>query len=313
MQIKFLENSNVKFFGLLFISPENSKFENVKTNDGISVYIKNAILLAKSLEVRGARLCLLTNNKDFIVNSIESNISCIEIIQIEFSLNIPSGTRFYSAHFKLDVFDYFSKLDVKYCGLLDLDVVCVNPLNKFFTSEIQCGTPLVYDITDQLVQAYGNEVIKDDLVNCVQNDITDPRWYGGEFIFGTPSFFNTLKEEIDIILPNYFKSIGLMNHVGDEAVTSAALNVMKEKGFPFKVINGSNTICRFWRLRPKHKQVSLAVAFEHTFIHLPSDKLFLAAHIETSVDDFKKNYVQYYWSFSNVIANSVRFLKNIYR
>lgn len=309
MMIEAVEVSDIHFYGLLFISTSNVNFQNVKSNDALTVYIKNAAILGRTLAAKGTKLNLLTNNKKYIVSRVPELIEIVEIVEINFGLSIPDGSKFYSAHFKIDVFRYFSKLDLKYCGLLDLDVLCLNDFEQKLQCYANAGSPIVYDITNQLAEAYGSDVYRRDLLLCTNRELTSPRWFGGEFIFGTPEFFCKLIIEIDAVLPSYINNINKMNHVGDEAVTSAALNNLIDDGCQLEIVNNDKLIYRYWSNRPRHMQISLNEALEYSFLHLPSDKLFLAENFETPVSELKREYYKYCYSVVKRLANLYRLIK----
>lgn len=304
-----VDEADIHFYGLLFISTSNVNFQNVKSNDALTVYVKNAVILGRTLAAKGSKLKLLTNNKKYIMSHVPEAVEYVEIVEINFGLNIPEGSKFYSAHFKIDVFRYFSKLAVKYCGLLDLDVLCLNDFEQKLRCYADAGSPIVYDITNQLTEAYGADVYRRDLLLCTNREVNSPKWFGGEFIFGEPEFFRKLIIEIDAVLPNYINNLDKMNHVGDEAVTSAALNNLIDDGCPLVIVNKDKLIYRYWSNRPRHVQISLNEALEYSFLHLPSDKLFLAANFDTPVSELKLEYYKYCYSVVKRLANLYRLFK----
>ena len=95
---------------------------------------------------------LLTNNKSFIDDSLRRiGYEELEVVEIPFSLNVPKGIPFYSAHYKVDVFRYLATLpEDEYSILLDSDVVCMREFPAEYYELIKQGVPSVY-----YLNAYG--------------------------------------------------------------------------------------------------------------------------------------------------------------
>lgn len=99
---------------------------------------------------------------------------------------------------------------------------------------------------------------------------------GGEFICGTPGFFAILSAEIDKIYDNYLNVIRQIHHVGDEAVTSAALEIMRRKGIYVADAGTLGIVGRFWSSKTLHPQKPFECFEKCSLLHLPADKHFLA-------------------------------------
>lgn len=303
------EHTNLRFFGLLHLAPmESSSLVLAKKEfkEQIAIYIKNAELLSDSLNKQGFRFTLLTNNRADIEALLEELDISIEIEEVNFSRKISSGIRFYSAHFKLDLYRFFSDMSGTYSILCDLDMVCLASMSEVFKENIRRNVPLVYNITDQVCYDYGKNVAFEDLTK-ISGEGSSGHWYGGEFIGGDSVFFGQLADTVDDVFPNYLKVIDEVNHVGDEAVTSVALEKLKNRGVN---ISDAGKICgvgRYWNC-------ARLLVFQHSFryyrecflVHLPADKDFLAKVKYNDSERFLKTY--WIHRFASV-AGSTRILK----
>ena len=307
----------IKFYGLLYLSEEDSAPVNVSVKDfrdKIAVYVKCAINLSNSLQSKNIAFTLLTNKKDVVEEIIQAEWKTLQVKEIPFSTKVPHGVKFYSAHFKLDAFRYLSSLSDDYVGLLDLDMVCINAFPHCFSNNVKQKVPMCYDISDQVIPAYGHEAIIRDLesIHCLESE---GRWSGGEFISGSPEFFLTLTKEIDSIYDNYINNLEKLHHVGDESITSAALEIIRKKGTYIADAGTLGIVGRFWSVKILHPQKPFGYFQQCFLLHLPSDKRFLAdmASGKTmELSEFTKSYDRYRNSsiikFKNAIRRIVKML-----
>ena len=188
---------NIKIFSLLHLNANEKtamNFEVKDFRDQVATYINNAITLSRTLNIHGINdFTLLTNNKSIIDEYIsEKHINVtLDVKEIPFNLDMPSGTSFYSAHYKIDAFRYFSTLDDGYYSLCDLDVACINNPPLSLNNLVRSRIPICYDITDQVAPAFGHDIIIRDLTQIARLE-SEGRWIGGEFIAGPPSFLKKL-------------------------------------------------------------------------------------------------------------------------
>ncbi|MFY9314754.1 MAG: hypothetical protein WAO95_04235 [Burkholderiales bacterium] len=271
---------NMKVFGLLHLAENQKTAVNLSTRDfreQVSVYVNNARVLAKSLSLRGVAFGLLTNDRLLIekcASTADDGFS-LEIIEIPFLTKVPSGIRFFSAHHKIDAFRYLASLEGSYYALCDLDMVCINDVPTCLHNLIKARIPLCYDISDQVIPAYGHDVIIRDL-STIGGLASEGRWSGGEFVSGTPEFFKKLVNEIDDVYENYIANVPSMHHVGDEAVTSSALERLKRQGIYIADAGNLFIVGRYWNTRVRHPQKPFAY-FNHCFLlHLPADKNYIS-------------------------------------
>jgi len=269
----------MKFFTLIHIcKDENSIHNNSFTknfDEQISLYLACAKQLHRSLLPEGIKLIVLTNDAAFL-QRLNEDAYPIEIIQLDFSSEVPSGIKFYSAHFKLEVFSYLAYLQEEYVVLVDADMICVNKMPAALQNCINNKLPLYYDITDQVTPAYGTEKISSDKQR-INEKPSIGLWAGGEFIAGPPAFFKKLAEEINSIKANYFKHFKSFHHQGDEVLTSVAIENMKTTSDVQVLDAGALSIVgRYWSYVPLHIQKPLKAYTNHFLLHLPSDKKFLS-------------------------------------
>src|SRR5215210_1895452 len=98
--------STMKFFTLIHICAEEQSLHNSRTNNfdsQIQLYLSCAKQLHYTLKQQNLDLIVLTNHKNYLQKLNSDNYN-IEIIELAFTLKVPSGLKFYSAHFKLEIF-----------------------------------------------------------------------------------------------------------------------------------------------------------------------------------------------------------------
>ena len=180
----------MKFYGLLHIKKNENKnlnFNSVDQNQKILVYLKNAILLDKQLKYYDKRLILITNRKYYLKKLLKKLNYEIKLQSIDFKTIVPKKTHFYSCHFRVDVFKFFSRQKNIYSVLLDLDILILNNPNKlqhFYKNKIS----LVNDISQNVIPAYGkNEILKK--LNILNLNINKIVWIGGDFFAGDNYFY----------------------------------------------------------------------------------------------------------------------------
>lgn len=315
------EQMKLQMFGLLHLNENEQSAVNVSTRDFAeitSIYVKNAINLSNSFQSQGISFTLLTNRQDIVLEYVHSAKGNLQVNEIPFITQVPSGISFYSAHFKLDAFRYLSRLTDDYVGLCDLDMACIGRYPVCLHNIVKAKLPLYYDISDQVIPAYGHEIIINNL-NLMHGLESEGRWCGGEFIAGTPDFFSRLVKEIDCIYAKYTANIAKMHHVGDEAFTTAALELLRRKGVCMLDAGTLGIVGRYWNTVTLHPQKPFAYYKRGFLLHLPADKNFLAEFSKQErfvSDDFLKRYATYRSSFPQMAKKVARkvysFLRGIF-
>lgn len=268
----------MKFFTLIHICKEEQSLHNNSLtknfDEQISLYLTCAKNLHRSLVSEGIELIILTNDQPFL-QRLNKDGYPIQIIPLQFSFEVPTGIKFYSAHFKLEVFTYLSALHEEYIALVDSDILCINPMPETFENCVSQKLPLYYDITDQVTPAYGaSAIIKDK--ERISEKPSIGLWAGGEFIAGPPSFFGKLSAEINSIKSKYLQHYKTFHHQGDEMLTSVAIENIKTNGdVPLLDAGALSIVGRYWSYVPLHIQKPIEAYTDYFLLHLPSDKKFI--------------------------------------
>ena len=254
----------------------------------LDLYVKGACVLDKSLKINAiGELCLLTNNKSAIEESLQRiGYLDLKVTAIDFNLNVPNGCRFYTAHFKIDVFRYFATRPVdEYSILLDSDVVAISPFDRDFYHIVEKGLPMVY-----FLPGYGGRRRLRDASKIIE-DLEYMSWAGGEFIGGKASFYNSLYHEICSFKDNYWKNINNdLFHVGDEMLTSIALYNLNKTYVPIDAgIQGF--IHRYWSVFDNAHYS----ARQTPLVHFPGDKMFFYnVNLESdTIDELMRSFSRY--------------------
>jgi hypothetical protein len=304
--------SSIKLFTLLHINSKEKSLHNnsfVKSFEKqIELYLSCAIQLHHSLKSVGIKLIILTNDKP-LLESLKNFNGEVDIVELKFRMAVPSGIKFYSAHFKIEVFQYLSTLEEDYVGLIDSDVVCVNNIPLCFTNIIEQRVPMYYDITEQRAFAYGvNQLIEDK--KKLSKEKSCGLWAGGEFISGSPQFFRKLYNEVNKIKDEYFNDFSSYHHQGDEMLSSTAIETLKIKYHePIIDAGALQIIGRFWSPKTLHFQKSIDGYSKCFLLHLPADKRFISSlgHCDSMGKSFFKKYKRYL--FLNSYKNVLHFAK----
>lgn len=243
----------------------------------MEIYVRNAQVLAASLQHFDCKFVLLTNDTRKLKRYLLNGGFEVEVQEIPCITNVPKGTKYFSAHFKLDVYRYFSTLPEIYCVYLDLDMVCVNPLPSSFLHYVRLGTPMYLDVSAESISVYGESPMQSDL-SLVLGRESEGKWAGGEFLAGCSSFFIKLVQEIEVVLPSYISNMASLNHIGDETFVSAALENLRSNLY-ITDAGAMLIVGRYW-----NRQCESEFIYQNRFeffkrcflIHLPADKLWIA-------------------------------------
>jgi hypothetical protein len=271
--------SGMHLFGLLHTSAGESNTANAKIDEAQipELLVRNAITLWRSLARAGVAFTLICSDPDRIrALATRLRASGLDVAAIPFALDVPSGIPFYSAHHKLDVFRHLASLpESSYVGLVDLDVIALGALPPSLARVIDRGTPLAYDITEQVVPALGREALAGDLATLTGMPSAG-RWLGGEFLAGRPPFFRALSAEIDWIYRTLVREWRGLRRQGMETPTTAAVEQLRNRGVEVVDAGELGIIRRYWSIPPRHPQPSFDEISLPFLLHLPADKKLLA-------------------------------------
>lgn len=261
-------------------------------HEALDVYLRCAAACSASFQAQQAKLVVVTNAVNRLCDraarlGIGEGLDLREHV---FSLQVPQDLRFYEAHYKLDLFDAFGRGDFGvHPTLVDLDTVLLRPLR------LPKGLGL-YDIHEQVVSAYGEAKVRDDLERLSGAPIGDIHWYGGEFISGSSHVFRELSASIKRVWPKYLDVNKSLHHIGDEMLLNAALPMLVRSGLRIDDFGNSGDIARWWSARTLSKQRALMQVKSAALLHLPADKPFLAGWAEGS--DPWQNFFSHYRAYA---------------
>lgn len=292
----YVDNSEKKKMSLTGLS----KAKELTFKERINIFLRCAALLNKSLIWNQVgELNILTNDSEFVMNSL-CEIGCqVNVIEICFSLCVPRNIYFYSAHYKIDVFKYLGeKSNDEMSFLLDNDVVCTGSLPHVI-KEIENA-----DYSDKkhplliysMPRYHGERMVIDK--KKVDASQIHGLWAGGEFIAGVSSAFAELYKEVIKIQDGYWKCYPTLFHQGDEMLVSVALENMLYKCIcPIIDAHGLGLVKRYWSIlgnEPYYKE-------DFWLAHLPYDKGMISAlNIDkiNSNQDFLNAYKSYWYQLS---------------
>ncbi|KHL24713.1 hypothetical protein PK98_12295 [Croceibacterium mercuriale] len=263
--------------GLLYCGDRTERHANVGTGGGdpLLLYVRNALTLAGSLRQHGQAFTLLVNDAarvDALVAQAGGTGS-VAVEEVAFTLDVPPGVRFYSAHFKLELLRLFAEGRFgPFPALLDLDVVALKPL------EFPDRPGLwAYDIAHEILGGPKHRAAIASLEQVARVPLDTQRWFGGEFLAGRQADFAGLWQTVAHLWPTYRDAVGSdMYHSGDEMVLSAALNRLIDNGYALNDAGAAGLVARWWSVPMTRRLGRLADAQQCAILHLPADKHLLA-------------------------------------
>ncbi len=258
----------------MWIDDENHSSPNNK-NKKINSYFRQIELLSNTLRATfDTDLFVFTNNRTKVSAWFSNKQLSLKVIEITPSIMVPAGTRFFSAHYKLDALVAGLGLlqeDQDRFILLDTDVIANHKFSDEQTVMISKADLVVYDISDQVFPAYGAAKVIGDIELVAGNSFIDCKWFGGELIAGSKLGLSRLIEKARELLPRYFEHIGKLHHVGDEMFVTASINTLLQEPTGLKIVsqNPYRLISRHWS---RHTDRPLSFHMQHNFIHCPGSK-----------------------------------------
>lgn len=269
-----------KYYGLLYVDEVRNRNTNLAwRGDPVDIYLSCACLCAKTFRSAGESFCLVTNSAREVQRRLDDlELSDLPVVTYPFSLPVPEGLPFYSAHFKLDLFRAFGLGDFgDHVGFVDLDTVLLKRLPT-------CSALGVYDISDQVLPVHDRARIIADIKKISGRLISDARWYGGEFVTGSAGMFRIISSHVETFWETYIQNVSSLGHVGDEMVLSAAINFARHDGVPITDYGMNCLVARWWSARTRHEQPPFDAVKKAALLHLPADKTFLARQAQYPFD-----------------------------
>jgi hypothetical protein len=258
------------YYGLLYVDRTHDRHVNLRTSrDPVAVYVGCASLLAASAREAGESFAVLTNAADELREIARTHgFPAFECREIAFDLDLPRGTRFFQAHYKLCVLEAMGSGDLgAFTALVDIDAVLLAPLSRRLNPNRGLQ---VFGMDERLAGGQAS-----DIERLIGPDRRPRQWYGGEFIAGDWDSMRRLAAKCRTLLPRYLEALPELTHVGDETIVSAAINLLVEEGAPVHDLGRERLVARWYSSRLPVLQEPLAQALEAVVLHLPNDKVFL--------------------------------------
>jgi CheY-like chemotaxis protein len=164
------------------------------------------------------------------------------------TLSLPRKTRFYSAHFKLDMMEQLGSMlaEGELLMVLDTDMFALHGLDEALLRRCQTNGVGAFDISDQEFSAYGDARVIADLEVVAGRRLQNPRWFGGEALVATADFIDELVPRAHACFERYRQVINELNHNGDETFISAALNLLSDDGRQIIDLGAHRLVGRHW-------------------------------------------------------------------
>jgi hypothetical protein len=189
-------------------------------------------------------------------------------------LTLPRNTRFYAAHFKLDMMEQLGAMlhEDELLMVLDTDMLALRTVNEELLQRCQSTGVGAFDISDQEFSAYGDGRVIDDLETVAGARLQNPRWFGGEVLLASAGFVKELVPRAHACFERYRRVINELNHNGDEAFISAALNALADEGQVLIEVGAYQAVGRHWA---GNNYRDLRWFRCCSFVHLPGSKALL--------------------------------------
>jgi CheY-like chemotaxis protein len=143
-----------------------------------------------------------------------------------------------------------------------------------------------FDISDQEFFAYGAARVVGDLEIVAGKRLNNPRWFGGECLLVSASFIQVLMPRARECFERYTLAMQRLNHNGDEAFISAALNLLADSGHQILDVGAYQLVGRHWSGNT-HRDLRW---FRHcSLLHLPGRKRMLER--QARMADFKLDHI----------------------
>ncbi|MBN3761933.1 response regulator receiver protein [Burkholderia sp. Ac-20365] len=236
---------------LVYVDTDSAGSPNCDSGDPFC-YLEQAITLNRSLKAVGLpTLTVATNVAGKVVRYLDKLDagSRPHVLQLAPSqLALPKNTRFYSAHFKLDMIEQIGATlrDGELLMVLDTDMLALRAVDDALLTRCRALGVGAFDISDQEFSAYGDVRVIDDLESVAGTSLQNPRWFGGEVLLASAGFIKELVPRAHECFARYLRVIHELNHNGDEAFISAALNLLSDSGHQIIDLGAHRVVGRHW-------------------------------------------------------------------
>jgi hypothetical protein len=262
---------------LVFLDAEAAGSPNLRGGDAFG-YVAQAVTLNRSLLAAGLpQLTVATNAIDLVDDYLSRLDAAIRpaVFPLRPSLDLAKETRFYGAHFKLDLLEQMARSlpGNRLLLLLDTDVIAQHRIDPDLLHRCHESGVGAFDISDQEFSAYGSNRVIDDLEMVAARRLRNPHWFGGECLLVSRHFIGQLVPVARACFGRYREVMSDLNHQGDEAFISAALNILSERGLMIIDIGAYRTVGRHWS-GSTHRDLRWFKGC--ALLHLPGCKALLA-------------------------------------
>ena len=209
--------SRVRFYGMLYLAAQRETHANLRSRSGRSadIYLLCAALCAASIAASGGTFALITNDvRRLRDRCIALGITNLEMIEYSFRWTVPEGIAFYSAHFKLELIDRLWSRAIRRMGrLIDIDTVLWKPLDL---PNFDGDGLIAYDITSiEITPHYELPRVRNDLEMVAGRALREARWYGGEFLMGSPARLRVNRRRNPKVLGKLLELVGGPTHTSE--------------------------------------------------------------------------------------------------
>ncbi len=236
---------------LVYIETDSAGSPNCKNGDPFC-YVDQAITLNRSLKAVGLpTLTIATNVRDEVAKYLDkvdarSRPHLVQLAQSTMSL--PKNTGFYAAHFKLDMMEQLGAMlgEGEMLMVLDTDMLALRTMDDELLRRCESTGVGAFDISDQEFSAYGDARVTADLEAVAGTRLQNPRWFGGEVLLASAEFIDELVPYAHTCFERYRQIAPELNHNGDEAFISAALNLLADHGHQIIDLGVHRAVGRHW-------------------------------------------------------------------
>jgi hypothetical protein len=267
----------------LFVGEGSERMANLPTDQSIDAYVGCAANCARSFAHFGYSYQIISNAPEAVANrAARMGLASLPLSPMEFSREVPTHLGFASAHRKLEVLARFGTGELgTRPALVDLDTELVRP---FPSALLNDGASLhALDLTDVMTAEFG-ERVDATLASILGRPVNAGRWFGGEFLAGPTNWFAELSSIVDECWDRYLAQARGSIHEGDEALTSAALTVLGQRGHRIVDAGAEGSVARWWSARTKVPMPRFRDIQDAALLHLPADKPFLAKRAKFTPD-----------------------------
>lgn len=292
--------SNIVFYTVMMFN-EEGKYTSLNGLSGtylekLTKHVNMCDLLCTSLSEFGYKHRIFTNSINQFRALSSKNEIYDQINHLDLSEQIDNSIAFYLAMHKLVILEKIKNND-EYSIIIDHDCVMINDLPLNYLNAINEGISTIYQITNQVLPAYGLKNIMNDVV-CLNAKSNLGLWFGGEIFGGRSMFFKDFNFSFSQSIKKLNSNIEKLNHCGDENILTNFIQEQMLAGRVFFDVGQAKIFSRFWSCTTLHFPEHWSAICNSSILHLPGDKDFLSRYykinkVNFNSSDFISNYKKY--------------------